>query len=215
MDLHGFSDTINGLSGAGTVDDTAPATTATLTVGGNNQTASFSGVIQNSGAGATTSLTKIGTGTETLSGASTYGGQTSIQNGALSVSTLNSFSGGTASSSLGTPVTVANDARSTSGMPSRRHHRHADHHRRWGNHRPHHQLRWHECHQQWRHYRNRRRYDAGSLHRQYDRVGWLRPHHLHPPGQATRQANTFQRHHCGHRYRHDGPGEGAAQATGR
>jgi autotransporter-associated beta strand protein len=109
IDLHGFSDTINGLSGAGTVDDTAPASSATLTVGGNNQTASFSGVIQNSGAGATTSLAKIGSGTETLSGNSTFGGQTSIQNGALSVSTLNSFSGGTASSSLGTPSSAAND----------------------------------------------------------------------------------------------------------
>jgi autotransporter-associated beta strand protein len=65
--------------------------------------ASSDGVISGTG-----SLTKTGTGTLTLSGANTYTGATSIQSGALSVSSLNSVSGGSASSNLGAPTTVAN-----------------------------------------------------------------------------------------------------------
>lgn len=49
-----------------------------------------------------------GNGTWILSGANTYTGATNIGNGALSVSSLNSVSGGVASSSLGAPTTIAN-----------------------------------------------------------------------------------------------------------
>ncbi len=53
-------------------------------------------------------LTKGSSGTFILSGTSTYTGQTSITNGALSVSSVNSVSGGFGSSSLGAPTSVAN-----------------------------------------------------------------------------------------------------------
>ena len=66
-------------------------------------TLTLSGVIDGTGA-----LLKTGAGTLTLSGANTYSGKTSIQNGTLSVSSLNKVSGGSASSSLGAPTTVAN-----------------------------------------------------------------------------------------------------------
>ncbi|MEI7773194.1 MAG: autotransporter-associated beta strand repeat-containing protein, partial [Verrucomicrobiota bacterium] len=56
----------------------------------------------------TSTLTKTGTGTTTLTLLSAYTGKTSIQAGALSVSTLNRVTGGTASSSLGAPTTPAN-----------------------------------------------------------------------------------------------------------
>jgi autotransporter-associated beta strand protein len=49
-----------------------------------------------------------GGGTWTLSGANTYTGKTTITNGTLVASSLNSVVGGTASSSLGAPTTAAN-----------------------------------------------------------------------------------------------------------
>ncbi|MHA3774911.1 beta strand repeat-containing protein [Verrucomicrobiota bacterium sgz303538] len=47
-----------------------------------------------------------GTGTWTLSGANTFTGKTTISGGAISVSSLNSVVGGSATSSLGAPATV-------------------------------------------------------------------------------------------------------------
>ncbi|MGO8897425.1 MAG: autotransporter-associated beta strand repeat-containing protein, partial [Isosphaeraceae bacterium] len=83
LDLDGHSDTIQGLDGSGSVTSSV-AGAVTLTVGANNEGDAFSGVIQN-GSG-TVALTKVGTGTETLSGTNTYTGTTTINSGALSVS---------------------------------------------------------------------------------------------------------------------------------
>ena len=68
LDLNSFSDTINGLSGSGTVDTVAGGT-PTLTVGANNAGGTFSGIIQNTAG--TLSVTKNGTGNLRLSGART------------------------------------------------------------------------------------------------------------------------------------------------
>ena len=73
---------------------------ATLTIGDNNTTSTFGGII--SGA-ALLSLTKIGTGTLTLSGANTYTGATLIRGGTLALS------GGTALANAGA-VDVGNGA---------------------------------------------------------------------------------------------------------
>ena len=56
-----------------------------LTVGSNNLSTTFSGVIQDGGQNGGTggSLTKIGTGTFTLTGANTYTGDTNINRGVL------------------------------------------------------------------------------------------------------------------------------------
>ncbi len=48
-----------------------------------------------------------GGGTVIMSGANTYTGKTTLQNGTLTVSSLNKVSGGSASSSLGAPVTIS------------------------------------------------------------------------------------------------------------
>ena len=56
--------------------------------------------------GANSGLTKLGTGTLVLSGASTFDGPTLIQAGTLTVNSLGNVNGGT--SALGTPSTVAN-----------------------------------------------------------------------------------------------------------
>ena len=82
LDMNGFSETINGLSGAGTVDNKV-AGTPTLTVGGNDQTSTFSGTIKNTTG--TLALAKTGAGTLTLSGANTYNGPTTVNGGMLQI----------------------------------------------------------------------------------------------------------------------------------
>ena len=80
LKLNGFSETINGLSGAGTVDGVSGAPIFTL--GDNSATGNdFSGVIKNTADNLT--LRKIGTGTQTLSGVNTYTGGTAVNNGTL------------------------------------------------------------------------------------------------------------------------------------
>jgi autotransporter-associated beta strand protein len=83
LDMNGKNDSVNGLSGVGTVTNSA-AGASTLTVGFSNATADFGGTIQN-GAGAV-GLTKAGTGTQTMSGSSTYTGATTVNQGTLLVS---------------------------------------------------------------------------------------------------------------------------------
>ncbi len=82
FDLNAFSETVNGLSGTGTVDTVAGGTPV-LMVGANNQTSTFSGVITDTAG--TLALTKIGSGTLTLSGANTYSGSTLVTGGTLVV----------------------------------------------------------------------------------------------------------------------------------
>jgi autotransporter-associated beta strand protein len=96
--------TIGSLEGSGNVFLGAN----NLTVGSNNFSRTFSGVIQDGGGGGGGggSLTKTGTGTFTLSGANTYTGATTVNGGALFVN------GSTSSSSA---VTVNNSATTLGG----------------------------------------------------------------------------------------------------
>lgn len=99
LDLNGYSETINGLSGAGIVDNTATNTTSTLTVGGNNQTSTFSGVLQNTAG--TLALTKIGSGTNTLTGVNTYTGNTTVNDGTLAIAVASLATNSTVSVATG------------------------------------------------------------------------------------------------------------------
>jgi autotransporter-associated beta strand protein len=90
LNLNAYSETINGLTGNGTVD-TVAGDTSTLTLGGADATSSFSGTITNTTG--TLSLIKTGTGTATLAGANGYSGQTTISAGTLQIG-----SGGTTGS---------------------------------------------------------------------------------------------------------------------
>jgi autotransporter-associated beta strand protein len=76
LNLNGYSETINGLYGTGTVDGGG---VVTLTVGANNATSSFSGWVTNS-AGALT-MVKTGSGTLTLVNPLNHSGATLIQEG--------------------------------------------------------------------------------------------------------------------------------------
>ncbi len=87
--LNGFNQTINGLSSSNTgshifIENTAASTESSLTVGDNDQSGTFGGIIE-SGAG-TLSLTKIGGGIETLTGVNTYTGPTTVSEGTLALS---------------------------------------------------------------------------------------------------------------------------------
>ncbi|TSA31699.1 MAG: hypothetical protein D4R66_07010, partial [Opitutales bacterium] len=100
FDLNGLSETIDGLAGGGSVTNTLGSTTSTLSLGGNNSAGlsaytlaasaagvnstglnSFSGALSD-GAG-TLALTKVGSGTQILSGPNTYSGLTTISAGTL------------------------------------------------------------------------------------------------------------------------------------
>jgi filamentous hemagglutinin family protein len=80
FNLATLTETIGSLAGAGTVTKSG-AGVDTLTVGGNNTSTTFSGVIQNPAG--TLNLTKQGTGTFTLSGANAYTGVTTVSAGTL------------------------------------------------------------------------------------------------------------------------------------
>lgn len=73
---------INGLNGNGLLTRTVSGS-GTITIGDNNASGIFAGVIANNGG--TLGLTKIGSGTQILSGVNTYGGSTIVNNGTLSV----------------------------------------------------------------------------------------------------------------------------------
>ena len=79
LDLNGFDQTIGSLAGGGASGGNVSLGSATLTTGGNGASTSYAGVISGTG-----SLTKIGAGTLTLSGANnTFSGGVTVSGGTL------------------------------------------------------------------------------------------------------------------------------------
>jgi autotransporter-associated beta strand protein len=118
LDLNGNNETVAYLAGAGgIVDNTAPGKSAVLTSGSSlgNGSSTFSGTIQNSGAGATLALVKANTGTLTLNGANTYTGGTTINAGTLALTTTNNVS--MAYTNTGGTLNVS-AANATSSLPT-------------------------------------------------------------------------------------------------
>ena len=109
LDLNGVSSgtSIRSLNGAGTITNGASAVNVTLTVGNNNGTGIFSGVITSGTGGGVMNVVKNGTGAQTWSGLNTYAGSTRIDStGTVSVSNL--ANGGVASS-IGASGTAASN----------------------------------------------------------------------------------------------------------
>ncbi len=111
LDLWDGDITVDALTGSGTVNK-AWSGTHTLTVGVDNGSGTFSGTISNLGdagggysgaGGGTLNLVKSGTGTQTLSGAISYTGATTISSGTLQVSGQSYFN-------VGRTTTVASGA---------------------------------------------------------------------------------------------------------
>ena len=89
FDLNGFSETIGSVSGSGTLTNST-VTPSILSVGADNLSQSFSGVIAGGG---NLSIIKMGTGTQTLSGTQTYIGGLSVNNGYVAIATENNLIG--------------------------------------------------------------------------------------------------------------------------
>ena len=105
LDVNNLSITINGLSGAGVLTNSA-GSPVTLTVGANNAAGNFTGVIQD-GSGIM-SLAKIGSDTLLLSGVNTYSGNTAITGGTLQIGNSYAIASGSnkGNVSLGTGGTL-------------------------------------------------------------------------------------------------------------
>lgn len=89
FDLNDVSDAVDSLAGAGSVTLGTGSSLNSLTVGANNGSATFSGVISESG-----HLVKIGSGTQTLTGTNTYSGTTSFDGGTLSTASITNLGSG-------------------------------------------------------------------------------------------------------------------------
>src|SRR5262249_46633896 len=100
LDLNNFNQTIGSLARAAGSNVTLG--TAPLPAGGDNRSTTFAGVISGDG-----SLTKVGTGTLTLSGANTYAGGTTLAAGRLRLENSQALGSG-ALTTLGSVVDYAN-----------------------------------------------------------------------------------------------------------
>ncbi len=106
LNLNGFSLTIGSLAGSGNV----VLDTSTLATGGANTSTTFSGVLRGSGG-----LIKQGTGTLILSGANTYTGPTTINQGTLQLGAAERLADSTAVTVAGGAVFNLNSFNETVG----------------------------------------------------------------------------------------------------
>jgi autotransporter-associated beta strand protein len=108
LDLNGTSQNFGALNGTGgTILDSLTSSASTVTVGNGNTSGTFGGAIAN-GAG-TVGLTMTGTGTQALTGSSTYTGGTSISSGTLQLGNGTSGHDGSVAGNIADNGTLAYD----------------------------------------------------------------------------------------------------------
>jgi autotransporter-associated beta strand protein len=90
FDLAGNNQTVGSLSGAGTVTNNNILASSTLTAGGDNSSQTFLGSLQNGNG--VFGLTKVGTGSLTLTGTNVYSGPTTLSGGILAAGAAGSLS---------------------------------------------------------------------------------------------------------------------------
>lgn len=89
LDMRGFNLEVGYLAGSGVIDKAIGAGTSMLTVGRNNSSSTFSGIMKNTTG--SLGLTKMGTAILTLSGLNTYSGPTLVSAGTLRVGASNTI----------------------------------------------------------------------------------------------------------------------------
>ncbi len=93
LDLEGFNEAIGSLAGGGTVTNSG-GQDVTLTVGWDNTSTTYSGIIKDGGTNIV-GLTKVGSGTLILSGNNTYTGSTILTGGTLGLDSSSAIGPGT------------------------------------------------------------------------------------------------------------------------
>lgn len=114
LNANGFDQTVAGFAGSGRVL-LGTAGNSTLTAGGNNASTGFSGTIEQAG-----NLTKVGSGTLTLSGVNIYTGNTAVSGGTLAIAGAGSIATSTslalANAGTGFDITGASGAQSVQNL---------------------------------------------------------------------------------------------------
>lgn len=106
LDLNGTAQSLNGLNGTGIIDNSAPGASE-LTVGNNDASGTFTGVLLNTGGGSL-ALKKTGSGNLTLTGPSNYaGGFTNDGSGNVAPNNSSAFGSGPVVSNAGTLYATA------------------------------------------------------------------------------------------------------------
>ena len=108
LNLNGHTETVNGLVSSDSLSVITGTSGSKLRVGANNDTSTYSGNLQGA-----MQLEKIGTGTQTLSGANTYSGGTAINAGTLKLTNSSTMGTGTATVASGATVEMGTASNST------------------------------------------------------------------------------------------------------
>lgn len=104
------SQTVSGLTGSGTVNQSQTDGTTTLTVSSNGAGSTFDGILKDGTAARFLALTKSGSSTLTLNGASTFTGNTTVSGGTLATGAAGTFGAGDVFVAAGAALNFGNAA---------------------------------------------------------------------------------------------------------
>lgn len=195
IDFLNASGTLGSLSGGGTVAVTGASTTRTLTIGGDNTSTTFNGVLQAPATASRLAIAKVGAGTLTLqlASATTATGATTISAGTLNLD----FSAGALNSMLANTATTLSGGTLQITGRSGKQHGVAEPERAHGGRR-----RWTHCDgAQWRHGHEpdhgRPHCQRGWRHASHSGSHWHHGEDCHGAGHHHQSARGFHQRHGG------------------